>query len=572
VSVIQCGVVLCVLGAAVATATPKLRLSTAAVGPVGTTVGANGSLQTVDAYNIGTGTLTLSAAASVTWLSASVGTSTSCSYATSCFPVKISLNTAALAGGLYTGLVTVSAPGAIDAPQNITVTVQVGSGVPNSLNMYVAPGGSASASFSSASTLVTAVTNPTSGPKLSVAVSGGGSFSFGRSYEITATASASTPVGSYSGSVGISGSAQPADNKSVPVTVQVTAQPIAASSSPSVLFRIAQGAAPGTQAVAIVNNGMGTLAVSGVTLSGGPTWLTSMVQGNYVFFTADPTGLTPGVFTATASVASNASNGVVTVPIEMDVLTPGPPVAYYQGVLDNATFAVGATLAPGGIVALFGEQLSNGPPVQASALPLTTSLGGASVTVNGQPAPVYYVSANQIDFLIPLEAASGSATVSVSTSAGQGNSVSVNLAPVAPTLLSLGIGAYGNIVLADLVTRPIPTTPGIASRPAVPGVDTIVIYALGMGQTTPPVADGVAAPSTSPLASVPNVKVVFGYAGLVEGGTASVKPAFAGLAPGFVGLYQINVAVPSNSPVGNTVPLSVNVNGVVSNYVDIAVQ
>ena len=146
------------------------------------------------------------------------------------------------------------------------------------------------------------------------------------------------------------------------------------------------------------------------------------------------------------------------------MLTPGPPVAFYQGVLDNALFAAGRSLAPGGIVAVFGEQLSDSV-ASAQTLPLGTSLGGGSVSVNGLAAPVYYASPGQINFQIPYETAPGPAVVQVERDNQTGNSVSIAVQAAVPRLLPLGIGNYAIAVLGDMVTFAIPTTPGIAQPP-----------------------------------------------------------------------------------------------------------
>lgn len=565
--------VLCLLSAAVAWATPELRLQATTVGPIFVTAGQNATAQSVEAYNAGTGTLNLTVSSNVSWIQPSIGTPYTCTIVVGfCLPVNINFNTAALTQGLYTGTLTVSSPNAIDAPQTITVTVQVGSGVPSSMDLYVAAGNTASSSFSSGSSLTTTITNPGSGPTLSISVAGAGSFFFTHTYTVTAAAPSSTANGNYSGSIAISGSSLAADNKTMPVTVHVTSQPIAAPSPQQVLFRVAQGAAPVTQYVVLNNSGLGTLTASSVSFgsTGQPAWLKVSTSANLVTLTADPTGLSPGTQTATASISSNAANGPVSVPIEMDVLTPGPPVTYFQGVLDNATFTPAIPLAPGEIVALFGEQLSSGTPTQASSLPLGTSLGGATVNVNGQPAPVYYVSSTQIDFLIPYETPVGDALISVTRAGQAGNTVSANVAAAAPRILPLGIGNYGNIVLSDLVTRPMPATAGIPSRPAQAGVDSLVIYALGLGATTPPVTDGVAAPASQPLASVSGVQVVVGSQ--LKQTAVVITPLFAGLTPGLVGLYQINATLPLQTTVGNSVPLMLEMGSVSSNVVDIAVS
>ena len=90
------------------------------------------------------------------------------------------------------------------------------------------------------------------------------------------------------------------------------------------------------------------------------------------------------------------------------------------------------------------------------------------------------------------------------------------------------------------------------------------MYATGLGLTDTPVATGVAAPAT-PLANVVTpVKITIG-------GLDAVVD-FAGLAPNFVGLYQVNARVPVGVTAGPSVPLVITQNGVASNTVTIAVR
>jgi uncharacterized protein (TIGR03437 family) len=543
-------------------AAPVLRLASAVVGPVYIASGQNGPAQTVAVTNMGDGALSLSASANTPWLAVSIASNA----------VQIALATSSLASGQYTGVVTVQAPGATDAPQNISVTVQIGSPVPASLDLYVAAGGSASTMFSTATTLFGTVKNPTNGPVLSFIPYAAKFFTPPLSFTVTATAAAGTPDGDYSGSITTSGSSSSADNKTISVTIHVTSQPIVTWSPVSLTFRLAQGAPPVTQGVAFSNTGRGSLLLGilvgvGPTAPPGPAWLAETVQGNDVLFTANPGSMTPGVYHASVTVTSDAGNGPSVIPVELDVLTPGPPVAYYQGVLDNALFAVGDPLAPGGIVAVFGEQLSD-TITQAQSLPLGNSLGGATVLVNGVIAPIYYASPGQLNFQIPYETSRGPAVVEVQRDNQTGNSVSITVLPAVPRLLPLGFGGYGIAVLNDNVTFAIPTTPGIPSRPAQAGVDTVVFYALGLGQTSPTAQDG----QPSPAGQVPPAhfvigQSVFGTTGLI------VTPAYTGLTPGGVGLYQINVSLPANSPKSNAVPVYLDMGGgVLSNRVNIAIQ
>jgi uncharacterized protein (TIGR03437 family) len=531
-------------------AAPKLRLDNASVGPVFITLGQIGAPQSVAVTNAGDGSLSLSATANVPWIAASITTAS----------VRMGLNTASLTRGKYTGIVTVSDPNAVDSPQTISVTVQVGDSVPDSVALYLPPGGSASTAFSTGSALTVNAGNfPPNGPTLSVASTSGGSFSFSNSYQVSVTAPAGILQSDYSATFSVTGGV----TKTVPVTAHVTSLPIGQWTNPAAI-RVAQGAVPATTYVSFANAGLGTLTMSAAT--GNPSWLTATIQGTLLALTGDPTGMTPGTYTATVSVASNADNGPFAIPVEMDVLTPGPAWTYYQKVVDNVLFQPGGTVAPGEWVALFGEQLTTGAPALGT-FPLGKPVGGAAVFVNDQPAPVYYVSAGQIDFVIPFGTQPGSATVRVDRDGQRGNSVSLPVAAAAPRLLRLGIGDYANAQLNGTATLAIPVTAGVASQPAKAGQDVVVFYAFGLGQTVPAAVDG------TPVSggTVSGAQVVIGESVLPNSGL-NITPDYAGFTPGFVGVYQINVTLPANTPSGAAIPVYFTMNGVTSNKVNIAVQ
>jgi uncharacterized protein (TIGR03437 family) len=224
-------------------ASPKLRLSASTVGPLSIAQGGNGSSQTVEAYNIGDSSLNLSLTSSVTWIGTSVGAQRACSSrAGICTPLSIALNTSGLPAGITTGIVTVSDPNAVDAPQTITVTVQIGGGVPNSVDVYSAPGSSNEATFSSNSPLNLNARTSDGGSWLTVALDGVGSFRFSYPYRLRVSPAVSMQPGTYTGTVTTAGSAFAADNKNIAVTMRVTTQPIAAASTDRVKVKLAQGA------------------------------------------------------------------------------------------------------------------------------------------------------------------------------------------------------------------------------------------------------------------------------------------------------------------------------------------
>ncbi len=557
-----------VFGSALSAA-PRLSLDETAFS-VSVAQGSNGPTQLVNAQNIGTGTLNPAVSSSVTWLVPTVGKSQLCGIIGTCFPITIAVQSSSLANGTYTGAVTVSDPNAVDAPQFITITLNVGGTVPGKLEFYVAPGASTSTTFNTSG--AHASTSVSNAPWLSVAVNGSGSFTFNVPYVVTASASSGMAAMDYNGTLTITGSSFAPDNKQVPLLLHVTTQPILQASPNALQITIAQGANKQTSAngalpyLSTTNSGMGTLSLSTVsaTTSSGSTWLSASTVSGYpslVAISADPTGLSPGIYQGTVTIASNAANSSVPVPVQLTVEAQGPPVANAGRVVNNGTFASNEPLAVGDVTAVFGDQFTYGDPQQASSLPLGTSLGNTEVLVNGKPAPVYYVSAGQINFQIPFEAATGDGTVQVVRNGTNSNLIYVNIANVEPRFLVLSGGPY------VIMTTPAGALTGIAGAPAAAG-DTVTIYVIGLGPTSPTVSSGAASPN--PAAQVPQTQVCFGQHNALRQPPCTTA-SFAGLSPGLVGLYQINVLIPSGLPTGN-VPIYFTVAGQASDQEVIALK
>jgi uncharacterized protein (TIGR03437 family) len=477
--------------------------------------------------------------------------------------VQIALQTSSLAKGAFTGTVTLSDPNAVDAPQFITVTVQIGGNVPDKLEFFVPPGGSASSAFTTASAVTTSTTG---GPWLSIATDGAGSFKFNVPYRVTATALSGMGVGDSNGTVTLSGSSLAADNKTFPVIMHITTQPILQTSTTTVQFRAVQGSTTKqTIPVPVTNAGQGTLSISGVTATAATgTWLAaaSVNNGAAIGITVDPTGLSPNTYPGTVTVASNAANASVTSPVQLVVAAQSAPLTFVGGAVNNGTFAPGEPLAQGDIVAVFGDQFTLGGPQLAANVPLPKDLAGTQVFVNDQQAPLYFTSAGQIDFEVPFEVAPGPATVRVDRNGQRGNSISVNIVASAPRFILLNGGPYAIMTTPDAVLTGNPTHP-------VKAGDVIVIYTIGLGPTTPTVQTGAPAPGTPPLAVVSGVQVCFRPNLPVSIETCN-DAAFAGLTPGFVGLYQVNANIPALQ--AGDMKLSLIVNGVVSNFVQLSVQ
>jgi uncharacterized protein (TIGR03437 family) len=560
-------------------ATPRLGLSTTTIGPINIATGSNGASQTVQAYNYGDGSLSLTATSSASWLTATVGSQTSCAQASGgCYPISIALNTSSLAGGVYTEYLTLTAAGAIDSPQTIAVTVNT-TGVPGSITAYVtANGGSQSTTtfpvYTSGTGVKGTVTTQSGGNWLQFLSGAMGIVSSPSPWLIEVAAQSGQAPGTYTGTVTISGSSVASDNKIINVTLNVTSGPIIAVNNSTVQLSGYQGGPAQYSYVNLANVAAGTsLTVTAAT--GSAAFLTaSVTSASSILITATPGSLAPGLYTGTVSITSNASNNSqVAIPVEFTVAPAGQPLIFSGGIVNAATGAQEA-VAQGDVASIYGTQFApNGTFAVNSSTPLATTLATTQVLVNNVPAPLYFVSPGQINFQVPYGLTAGQiATVQVVSAGNAGNTRSMNVVLNAARLLPGFISGYGAIVNGADNSLTFPTgtaVPGFATHPAKPG-DTIVIYAIGFGQTTPPATAGQATPSVAPLESISNVVVTFG--GGFNGNPVTATPSFAGLTPTAVGLYQVNVAVPATTPLGSMVPVSLNVNGVITNSVYVAIS
>ena len=183
-----------------------------------------------------------------------------------------------------------------------------------------------------------------------------------------------------------------------------------------------------------------------------------------------------------------------------------------------------------------------------------TTLDGVSVSVNGKPAFVYYVSPGQININTPEDTATGTVSVQVRTPLGLSNSVGVNRARLSPTLQTVPqflVNGRQYVVAQTADFRSFIGSPnlipGVAFTPSRPG-QTVLIYALGCGPTNPPTQAGVVAGQNAALALPFEVRI--------GGKTATVN--FAGIVANTIGLYQFNIVVPDLPPGDHPVELSVD--------------
>ncbi len=286
---------------------------------------------------------------------------------------------------------------------------------------------------------------------------------------------------------------------------------------------------------------------------------------------------------ASLTAADVASDGLAAV----SVFTPAPgggtsgqvyvkvgtnPAVYPTGILNAASYAAGSGVAPGSIVSVFGVDFATGLSLYNSAT-LPSSLGGASLEVMDAaagvnlPAPMFYVSPGQMNVQIPWETAPGDATTLqpiLSGAAGGASSVTIQFfAPGIFTVDQSG-GGQGSVTNAATGRLAAETGKYPSAQPIRRG-EYISIYCTGLGYVDNPPPDGAPAPA-KPLANTY-------FSPIVTIGSAQANVTFSGLAPGFIGLNQVNAQVPTNAPTGSAVPLAISDGiGDNSNTVTIAIE
>jgi uncharacterized protein (TIGR03437 family) len=219
-------------------------------------------------------------------------------------------------------------------------------------------------------------------------------------------------------------------------------------------------------------------------------------------------------------------------------------------VVNGASYLPG--IAPGTWITIQGANLSTTTRTWTNAdfsgSNLPTQLDGASVTVDGKSAYVYFISPAQLNVLSPDDAPQGAVPVQVATAHGMSNVVNASENAISPALFTFSPqgGKYAAAVRADgAYIGPANLIPGLTTVPARPG-DTILLFGTGFGPTTPPAPIGQLI-NPAPLANEVTVQI---------GGVAA-NTQFAGIVT--PGLYQFNVVVP-NVPNGDN-GVSIQISG-----------
>ncbi len=243
-------------------------------------------------------------------------------------------------------------------------------------------------------------------------------------------------------------------------------------------------------------------------------------------------------------------------------------MARYYGVVDDTLRAVSAAsgvpvLAPEAIASLIGSDFAS--TIQAAGQPLPFSLGGVSLLVTDsagftRPSPIYFVSPEQINFLVPQGTASGAATVKIQKAGTADRTGSAEIRTVAPALFSAngtgkGVAAATAIRLVAGVQTPVPVFEcGAGACAAVPievlanAPVYLTLYGTGIRNRS----------------SLANVTCMIG--------DVNVPVSYAGAQPAFAGLDQVNVALTFDRRISGEVDVVLTVDGQTSNPVRISLR
>jgi uncharacterized protein (TIGR03437 family) len=235
-----------------------------------------------------------------------------------------------------------------------------------------------------------------------------------------------------------------------------------------------------------------------------------------------------------------STSGFTVLPWTYAASVPSPIISAVVSAADSKSAA-----APGGLITIYGSNLS--PTNQAtSQIPVPTALANSCITVNGQPIPLIFVSPNQVNAQMPFQAV-GAETIVVHTPAGTSDNFNLTVQPTAPAVFLSGVA--GPVTNLPTIIRAANGALATDSNPIHPG-DVLVIYVTGLGQTNPAGLTGYPAPGNPLSSALTSVTVSLGGMNL--------PVTYAGLAPGEVGVYQINVTVPGGTPTGLSLPMVIN--------------
>jgi uncharacterized protein (TIGR03437 family) len=261
--------------------------------------------------------------------------------------------------------------------------------------------------------------------------------------------------------------------------------------------------------------------------------------------------------------------------------------AVYSTLTQNKSTSVNAAsfgnaAAPGAILAAFGSGIpvSSNIGVAAQSTPLPKELSAISIRVNGVTAPLFFAGvtggsgAFQINYQLPYETAPGMALVEVLYNGNPVTSEFLSVAASAPGIFTANASGKGQAVAQNQDFSFNGDSSQIPSaKPAARG-SVLILYANGQGGQFVEFSSRqpLDAPSSGDIAPFDGRLFVTRETPTVTIGGVAAGVEFSGLTPGLVGLWQLNLRIPTNVPVGNAVPLVINLGGRASATTTVAVN
>jgi uncharacterized protein (TIGR03437 family) len=508
--------------------------------------------------------------------------------------VRLDVNPQGLTAGIYAGSVQVTAPAADNSPQFVSVFLNVlppGSNVgpivqPTALIFSAVAGGEAPGS--QAVLLQSLSTNPitftagrvtVNGQNLITTLPSEGSFTSAQPQRLVIQPNITGLAPAiYRGTLTLSFSDGSTRNIAIVLVIvspgSRTASPVSlaqaqGSCTPTTLapvftllldgFNVPVGF-PGQVAVKVIDDCANFMTIGNVAVNFSntdpPIHLDSLKDGTWTQTWTPQHTVSSITVTADAEIPEQKLKGEVK--IKGGFLTfDSPPVIPAGAVVNGASFAGQAPVAPGSLISIFGNKLAG--PGAADRLPLPTTLGGSTAVLAGIAMPLLFTSDGQINAVVPYETAVNT-TQQVILIRGSSTSVpqTLTVAAAAPGIFTADSSGKGQGIIFG--------PSGSLADPAHPvkAGDVVVIYCTGLGKVSPAVPTGSPAP-VSPLSNVVSQTSV-------TIGGIQVAPMFAGLTPGFVGLYQVNVGIPAVVTAGDQVPVFITAAAQPSLPVTIAVR
>jgi uncharacterized protein (TIGR03437 family) len=500
------------------------------------------------------------------WLSVSMDSGT--------LPASLSVevNPNSLAVGSYQSSVTVTVSGV--TPAVIVVNLDV-TEAPSTLSLspttltVTAPGGpqpaqtvtlttdGAPISYSATSGVTWATVTPAIG-----IVFPGQQVMLSVTIDSTSLVPSATP---YVGKITVVASGAVVTAKSQSITMSVTVQSV----TPTItsIWPLQLPVNGGAQILTIRGTGFYSASMAGVQIGTNVTTLATTVVSPSALLAVVPAPLLTTAGSLAIVITNPAPGGASGAAGEPVVSAPT-----IAGIFSAASYA-SATVSPGELITIFGTNIGPATPATMNITGnsyiygpgyANTSLSNVTLTIDGQNAPLLYVSADQVSAQVPYEVTVGASVVVTLTNGGVPVTTSVTTAANAPGIFTANGSGTGQAAAINTSATTQAVTLNSTTSPANIG-DTVSFYLTGEGSYFTSLLTGATTTNTgflipdtyTPLPTMPTTPTV-----QIGGVDATAGVSYAGVVPGSItGVLQINVVVPTGSSTGASVPVAISIGG-----------